>query len=410
VRMFIRLLFIFALALQAPAQVYISSGTGAPYSITAVTQGEVWVSLASNTNLLGTSQVLGFGTQNVPYSGDLYQIFLNIQANTTVHLSPGLGYVKGDGTPNLAAGFKMVGTGQGITTLRRDPRFSYQTNAPMIFTTHDDVSVSDVTLDAASTNGDSFKHECVALRGSRSRVVRITATGWNGVYSNSLECFPILVQGNQTNAADGGLISECEVSGGQNYVTGISLNSAGVIEKCRTVYPFLTGNAHPPLYIGYQTTGSSGAVLRDNVCFGGNIGFYTDTTNETDLILTGNRFYGVMQGITFAKSGGASVNGVVISGDWIELSTNTLASAGGAGITFANSPGYANNLMIYGCTVRYQDGKPGPAGNIGSLQAIGVTAPATNTLLMGNTWDQDFVMSVITNNATIMSNSYSSKQ
>lgn len=377
-----------------PAPAIAFPGPIEPPPTPVIRLGEFWVS-PYMTNALGTGFITGQGTPQSPYTGDFDAIMKGSKTNTAIHLGPGVFYTRAIGDWNLQTGQKMNGAGIGITAILRDPRWSYNQNQPVLLAVGDDISLSDLTIDAACTNGEPFIHNAITLFGDRPELRRLWAIRVSGKWPY-LECFSYFICPSASDPASGGIISECYLSQVMgDYVEGFCVWGGAHVYHCTAVFPILTNNAHPPFFNGFQAAYSYGARFESCTQIGGSGVFYTDTGSDTDLTISGIFAFNVMQGVIIVRQAGQYIDGLTVDGCTIELSTNAQVSLGANGVAVSgvnSTAGKKTGTRISNNLIRYVGGARGPAENRGRLLAAAVLdGTRSGTVIQGNTWDSDFV-------------------
>lgn len=246
------------------------------------------------TNCTGTRLITGYGTHYAPFSGDLDAIKQRLPDHCRVRLSGGIYWSGASWGLNAKAGQSWSGAGIGITIIRRDPAFSLPRDQTLFWSYEDGITIEDMTLDANGQPGDVWQRNGLDLFGSQNTVRRVEVINATGSWTNHAECFPIFV--GWSNYTRGNLISECRVSRPRgDYITGISLNGGGIVEKCVVDLPAAYGNC------SFQGSCINGAVFTLNTALGGFYGYYSDWGSDTNLTLTWNDFSRSQQAIVIQK-------------------------------------------------------------------------------------------------------------
>lgn len=391
---FLCLPVIAATPLRSPKDLLTDIGIpiGEPTPVPLVNGGEIWIS-PYYSNVLGSWIIRGSGTIASPYTGDFDAIIGAAPQGTTIHLGAGLFYTKGRGSWHLKSNQRLSGVGRNATTLRRDPRWSFDQNQPVLLAQGDNITVEDLTMDAACTNGDAFVHNAISIFGRNPELRRLSAINVSGSWPYG-ECFSYFVCPPQDDPASGGLISECSLSSVKgNHVEGFCVWGAAKVINCTVQFPILTNNVHPPFFNGFQAAYSYGASFENCSQVGGSGVFYTDTGSDKYLSLRRIVGVNVMQGIIMVRQPDQFIDGMVVEGCVIELSTNTQTSLGANGIAVSTSTGVGGskrNVHIRNNVIRYVGGAQGPASNRGLLAAAVLDGDCRGTIIEGNIWDGDF--------------------
>lgn len=358
-----------------------------------IRSGEFWVS-PYPTNALGTGIVTGQGTLASPYTGDFDTIISLEPTNTTAHLGPGVFYTKGDGTWAILGNRRIVGAGKFTTTIRRDPRFSYNQNQPVLTAAGDNITLEDFTIDAACTNGEPYSHNAISLFGDNPVLRGLNVVGVSGKWPN-LECFSYFICPTVNDPSFGGTISGCSLSDVMgDYVEGFSVWGGCRVVNCDVTFPTLTNNAHPPFFNGFQAAHSYGARFDRCRQIGGSGFFYTDTGSDSDLSISDCFAWNIMQGVVLVRHPGEYIDGFSVYNCVFELSTNAQVSLGANAIAESDSsatPGIARNVRAYNNFIRYVGGAAGPAENYGRILAVGIVGGnRAGTVIQNNSWDPGF--------------------
>lgn len=363
-----------------------------PLPIPLVRGGEIWVAPYAS-NVLGSWIITGQGTQAQPYSGDFDAIVGAVPPSSTIHLGAGMFYTKGRGSWHLKTNHRLAGAGENATTIQRDPTWSFDQNQPVLLGQGDNITIEDLTIDAACTNGEAFVHSAVSIFGRCPELRRVSAIRVSGSWPYR-ECFSYFICPPANNPASGGLISECSLSQVMgNYVNGFCIWGGAKVVNCTVEFPILTNNSHPPSFIGYQAAYSYGAQFSGCTQIGGTGVFYSDTGSDSFLQFERIDAINVMQGFIMVRQPGQYVDGLIVDHCIIELSTNTQTSLGANGIAISgatSTAGSKRNVRISNNVIRYVGGAQGPAENIGLLAAAVVDGDCRGTIIEGNVWDADF--------------------
>lgn len=207
---------------------------------------------------------------------------------------------RNDGTANPGAQLpqrsKLVGAGQGRTLIVLVPTSS-STDHSTVYGLGGNL-VSDLTIDCgATTNSESFsnfKRNGLWLADggtSANRISRVTVLRQFGNQTMSRESFGITTEGKADT------ITECTVSEPRGtYCAGI-YSAGGIVQNNRVIYPEMNGFATGCWLQCYGAAGAKNLRFIGNIGSGGNIGFYHDTGNLTNILIATNIFSQVAQAI-----------------------------------------------------------------------------------------------------------------
>lgn len=280
------------------------------------------------------------------------------------------------------------GMGYQRTTILRDPNPAYaENNQAVLWGIGDDITVEDLTLDSGGTDDSQFAYQALRIDGRRSNVRRVRSINSCGCWGR-VEDFVFFICPPRNDPAGGCLISECrieQVKGG--WVSGFCVWGATQVRDCRVEFPSLAGNTHPPMLVGYQAAYSNGASFIGCTQTGGNGFFYTDTGSDTNLRISNCNAINVQQGIIMTRTPDDSIDGFLIDGNIIELSTGAYWGDGCNAIAISGD-GVARNVRITNNLIRYVGGAPGNPANVGKLLAAAVvTVTRAGSVVVGNSWD-----------------------
>lgn len=284
-------------------------GWGLPLVTWPAAPCEVW--LKASSNYCGTKLVKGSGTQADPYIGAFDLIRSNLPAQAWIHLGPGVFWTEANWNTPAKTGQRWSGAGMGTTTVRRDRGFGLNRDQSIFWSYSDQVTLEDMTLDANGARSDVWQRNGCDLWGSFNTVRRVEVINATGCWTNHAECFPIFV--GWSNYTTGNVISECRVrQPAGDYITGISLNGGGWVDRCVAELPTAYGNCC------FQGSCINGATFTLNTSLGGFYGYYSDWGSDTNLTLAFNDFSRSSQAVVITKG----------STNWVTVGFRSIGNRG----------------------------------------------------------------------------------
>jgi len=356
-----------ALIRPAPVPIdgFVPAGSGPDLGVSR----EMWIGLRNDGQAGDGTLASPFNGSGTNFDAKLRQLSLAGVSNIVIHILPGTYVTEGTRVVQLRNGWRLLGAGMGITTVRL-------TNSPGSYEAalgnwpdQSDIEVADLTVDCANVGTHVTYASAVVLAGSGHTIRRVRAINASGLFPVR-ECFILAIFGPQGPSVDN-LIEYCEIAqfkgsyamgisfgGGSFITTGRDSISRGIIRGNR-VYNLHSTTADSYCH-AYGVAGSAGVILENNFAFGCDVGFNDDTGELKHIVIRGNHFYGCRSiGIL---SPGQSLENVTIEGNEIEVDATTA----GAGIAIVDSGGLSRvrGLKIRDNTLRSVNGLASFGGGI----------------------------------------------
>jgi hypothetical protein len=332
---------------------------------------EIWIGLR-------TDGLPGDGTLASPYNGvgagfdaKLSELQQSGVTNIAIHVQPGTYDTRGSLAYQPLSGWRILGAGMDITTLKL-VNVSNAAYIAVIGNTAFErgIDVADLTVDCNYSLTNPSLSSGISLSGTHHSVRRVKAVnayGALGVYEN----FTITI-GNQGRASEGNLIEYCEVSAFKgSYSFCISFNGGSFAQSANAsnyISGIIRGNRvldlhfrdGPSLLQAYGMGGPRGVVMENNFAYRCDIGFNADTGYSRDFTMRGNHFYGCRKaGIVMP---GQLLENITFEENFIEI--DPLATS--AGIAFTDNGGLsqARHLIVRNNVIRPMNGLAAFAGGL----------------------------------------------
>lgn len=371
------------------------------------TNGVVWVGPGPTNSQTGT--VTGLGSYSVPFIGDLDQIVSNAPTFSLIGVLPGTYWTAGN-TLQPKTGQRLVGSGIGVTVIRRDTNAVgiplVSNSIAVIVSGANFVEVANLTADAnaaaQATTTNAFQG--VTLLGAHEKVHRVSVVNCSGNAAQGQEMFCLYLGGNHQTNFGHNIVTECLVSSVLgNY--GGALGAFG--EQCYIGYnqvempPMVNNGSH--FFHCIDAAYGSGSIIEDNVAVGGDTGSYYDSWNTTNLTIANNRFVGQRQGINMdletTDPTTKQVWGLNILNNVIEVDSR---AGPGLGIGLY-STNHLSGVNIVGNLIHYKDDLSYPT-NTGQGIVINTNttlSPPYNIKIAFNTIDTNMTVSVGNTNKVV---------
>lgn len=313
-----------------------------PATVSGIVRGVVYVSVR-------TDGLSGSGTQTDPFNGSTQARFDGLMKsfgpNTQINLSAGTFLTDGGDTYSLKTGWKIQGSGMGITIVKLTGHIASTPKHPHFSSwgQTDYVEIHDLTCDANAQGWSWPAHQAVGgieIWGNNVLVENVEVINCYGDSVKGLEQFSILIGGNAGGAE---ISSNCTIKNcrthsfapGSNYTNGPMIGGCtnAQILNCTD-----DGANHGFGFAGTTNAQISGCTTTSKTVKG----FYTDTSTITGLVMQGNSFLSSQIPIQF-NSASLAQN--------VKILNNTLTSfysekSGNAAIVFSGAKGL--NFTITG--------------------------------------------------------------
>jgi parallel beta-helix repeat protein len=324
----------------------------------ALPAGEYWVSPVS---VLG-----GTGTEVSPFDGSTQTLFdakmANFGPSTIIHLLPGTfytagSYANGPSGPQLHSNTHLIGSGIDATTVQIGT-VSQNTSwvIASIQSGASNVVVSDMTVDCNISNATgNYSVASVNLFGSNNAIRRVQSI--NAVGPSATECFALACNNalNQSNTgpSPGNFIESCVVTNTQgSNMSAISFNS---ISATATVSGTARNNrvymgAVTTFQVAYNVNQACNTLFENNYAASCNVGFYSDTGNDTNIIYAHNIVEGCRAGLNYSVSSSGLRDTIAFINNTVIL-TNLGSSYPSYGVILYSGNTHTN-IAILGNTFR----------------------------------------------------------
>jgi kumamolisin len=297
-----------------------------------------------------TDGLSGSGTMSDPFNGSTEARFdavmKGIGPNTQINLSAGTFLTHGASAYSLQAGWKIQGSGMGVTIVKL-VGFVSNTQKYIHFGSWnltDNVEIHDLTCDANYEGWKWPAHDAVGgidIWGNNVLVENVEMINCYGDSVEGIEQFSILLGGNQ--GGNHQIASNCTIEGCKThqYAPGSNYTNGAGISYCinpRIINCTDDGGNHGFGFAGTSNTLISGCTTTSKTARG----YYTDTSATTGLVIQGNSFSASEIPIQF-NSAGLAQN--------VRILNNTLTSyssekPGNAAIVLCGAKG--SNFTITG--------------------------------------------------------------
>jgi len=289
-----------------------------------------------------TDGIKGSGTASDPYNGSTQARFDSVMQTiaglfpgqkVAIHLGPGefitAGYAESDGNAwEIKAGMRILGSGRGVTTLKRATGSSSGfVLGHDLATAADYFELCDLTLDCNLTTSPGGGATCGAVRvlGTHVRLARVRAKNWGCSLTNQT-CYVFAVI--TANSSGGPFIANCGMEGciadepakltGSPANTGTVVmfhagasSAVGVSQEGYALSPYIRNcfGQWDVSITGTQARGLSmnwcrGGVVEGNHIHGADYGGpYPGIGTTVDLIVRNNFFKNVQHGMNWPQGG-----------------------------------------------------------------------------------------------------------
>ena len=285
---------------------------------------EFWISPTNSFGYVLTGTVGGVGTKQNPFYGDFNRILGLVSSNSIVHLYPGTfwtpGYCEQGNSSNVVipTGVQIIGSGEYATTVACASGVFTNLATDVFYSSNNGVVIRDLTIDCHGSSTWTNALNAIVFTQSRdcemSHILAMNAAG------NAWENFTL-----DMNCLYGGynnLIEYCTVTNMLGtYCNAINWYGGGTCFG-NTIYLPLSDDS---LHIDGLNVGGTNANIINNYIYGGECAIYQDSWPINNLLVSQNKFIGVLEGYRIGPWGGWVVN-VDINNNLLELrqpTTNT---------------------------------------------------------------------------------------
>ncbi len=362
------------------------------------------IQIANEYWISPTAATANLGTLEEPFDGSTagnFDLHMGALApNSVMHILPGTYQTLGSRAYLLRSGTRIIGSGIDITTIKLVGGSQVSDTILGVLLAagppalNSNMVVCDLTVDADADNNGNNTLYGVGLYGTKLSICRVKAINCASKSISNLESFPLGINRGAQPVSVGNLIEDCEVSQFRGVYYCSALAFGGCSGTIRNNRIFLNTN-DVFAQIGINGADLSDLLVEGNYLNGGSFGFYGDTGNLTNVVVSHNSFLNCLRGIT--PSGvGTLRKDLTLAFNNIELAD--LGSYSTYGVLLPAGV-LITNVAIFGNNIKYNSSGTGAADyGIYVDGAVGVT-------VAHNSVDQQ-LMNIITNssNATVLNN------